>query len=203
MRSEGGRCSFGRRLRRVGMHAVLVFALGAGHAGAADWWNFDRNEALRRMRAAVDKMEAVVPIPSLQCGKPGTLLRCKAEIRPGLMFFLTLTAAGAGADAFAAFHAGRSEGTYELGAELTALADDTAWSQFQTLCVASYMAARPAATLIDAQRRVDSLLRSAANKSGDGRGEAQHSDKISTFFLSVWKGRAIICTASAEDDYLR
>lgn len=180
--------------------AALLFAVPTSASFANDWFPFDRHEALRRIRAAIEKMERIAPIPELECRPNPSIIRyCAANLTSHLTLEIDETFRDK--RDYEAFRNGSLGLVYEITAVLKldgARSRDT--EMFDTLCTASVMALRPSMSAEDAFRRYSTALRQSINKS-----KTDDSDtlvvgnpdtlitKASPFDLS--------CAVSAEDDY--
>lgn len=181
----------------------------AGSAHAKDWFDFDREEALKRVRAAVDRLEAIAPIPPLRCRPRPTVIRsCFSEVVAGLEIDFSTVLGMDQSRATAADHGRFMESenigkTYEIEVRLAGERDrnPNAPAMFDALCAALILAVRPSLGVAGATRRYQTQMRRSINKAATGDGEVKLIGNPETLIIDSWRDGAATCKVSAEDDY--
>lgn len=187
---------------------IVPFALISTSANPADFFNFDRAQFMQRLRAEIDRMQVIAPIPDFACGKPSTLRRCTAQVTPSVQITVSDTI---GVDphgpeavtkpAFAAFFAGAMGKMYDVSVRYNAATGGPLDGEVaDNLCVAVIRAIRPGLKPDAAQKRYRDTLRRAANKAPAAAGRiGEHSikGKPDTLIISVDPGSSISCTITA------
>ena len=197
------------RVASVVFGAVMLLGAALSPATAKDWFDFDREEALQRVRAAVERLEALAPIPPLRCRPRAMTLRyCLTEIVAGLEFEIVKTV---DVDPFRAvpadyerFRDDENAGkVYEIEVRIRATSDraSSAATLFANLCPAIILAVRPSIGPRGAMRRFETQLRRSLNRSASGDGEIRLIGNPDTLFIDSWRDGSAYCKVTAEDDY--
>jgi len=192
----------------MGLGAVAA-ALIAGGAHAKDWFDFDREEALNRVRAAVDKLEAIAPIPPPRCrAQPTAIRHCLSEVVAGLEIDFSTVVGIDPRRATAADHSRFLENenagkAYEIEVRLSGerSRNASAPAMFDALCTAVILAVRPSLGVAGATRRYQTQMRRSINQAATGNGEVKLVGNPETLIIDSWRDGAATCTVSAEDDY--
>lgn len=188
----------------IGLSLVVFTTAGAL---AKDWFDFDRAGALQRLRAAVEKLDALAPIPPLRCRPRALAIRyCEAEIIRGVVLQVTTTPdvdKPSAAD-FQRFMDNEQEGkVYEIEVRIAMVRDraSEAAEIFDTLCKAAILAVRPSLGVRGAAQRYATYMRRSLNRAAAGDGEVKLVGNPETLIIDSWRDGSAYCKVSAEDDH--
>lgn len=194
-------------------HLLCAIALIASFAAfspafSRDWFDFNREEALSRMRAAVDAMEEIAPIPPLKCRpNPGGLRYCNAQVSRRLKLEV-VTSLGIPTDhpewkeKFTEFQKDEDAGrVYQITVSLADTDIRQSADMFDVLCVAAILSASPKTSIRAARRQYEASLRRSANMAATGDGLITVPGNPATFLIEITTSQSAYCTVSAEDDY--
>lgn len=197
------------RVARVVFGAVMLLGTALSPAIGKDWFDFDREEALRRIRAAVERLEVLAPIPPLTCQPNVQIVRyCESDIADGLQLLVSETAphngeGDQGVAAMRAFEAGGPAAVHEIQAALTVprIPNPAATRMFADLCTAAILALRPSLGPAGARRKLTSALRRAMNKAAAGDGEIVVIGDPETLVVNAWPDGSASCNVTANSEY--
>lgn len=196
-------------MKRASLIAVALALLTVPSSASTDWMPFDRHEGERRVRSAVDRLGAIVPIPPLACQAARISTRsCSAEVERGLTIEVVTTPATQNlvgdADVVRRFAADDAEGSvYEIRLRLESVrhSKPAAASYFDTLCPALMLAAEIVRSPEEARRRYETTYRRAVNRyTSDGRPEVLKGRRASLVIEANTSGWAT-CKVSPSPLY--
>ena len=192
---------------RLASTAVALIILSSPALALTGWMPFDRAEGERRIRASIERLGAIAPIPPLSCQAAQiSTRRCSVEVERGLVLEIVTTPASQRLDQdmvrlFAADDA--SGAVYEMRLRLDSARHSrpAASSYFDDLCPAMMLAAGIARSPNDARRRFEATFRRAVNRSAsDGKPEVVKGSPASLLIEANTSGWAT-CTISASPIY--
>lgn len=200
-------------MRRILAAALCLTTLAIPrNTNAAEYFNFNAQEAVERIRSIFDAKNFVVPIQDLKCGKPGVLRYCNANITQKLTISLAETSEGDDNTPepqrlanISKFLAGSPGKIYSLLATLGDIKsrNDFEVESFDKLCSSFVAITRNSVPIDRAYRIYEKVATKVFNRPSKDLSEQTLSDRKSrsTLIVRVTSGTDLECEVTADESY--